>query len=486
MRFLQLLDVGAAFSSPFQIVENEAASPSWITVLIGKNGAKKSLALRTLLEAGLGHVVYNGRGHRPIKFKPNFLGRAPSNVIAISNTPWDRFPRGPQLGKLSRQLVQDSSRFVYIGQRAGTGNVSLWNSEVQLAFNLIEHANELDQRRENLEKVFAELGLQFCAGIRLQPSRAMLKQKHGEPWRFDDGKFAMYLQRLAKVVETLSRDRSLHPFAVASAEAYARDLRDNEQTRDRLRNVLSELHPSKVTLWLHPDRHVMHIGFQSVQEWRNVLYLGLVEIEGMNFLSTDSPALAKEARSTARESDLSSGQWNWLYNFCTLEFELRDDSLVLIEEPENSLHPTWQREYPSMLARILNDRTGCHAIIATHSVLLASGLPIGSGNLGVLEPDPLQDNRTRIRAVPSHIGWAADDLYREIFEVESSRSKEFSAAADNALRKLSRRELSVEALSLDDLTLLREAQKDLPTHDPMRSLVSAIFRQLENRGTDAP
>lgn len=64
------------------------------------------------------------------------------------------------------------------------------------------------------------------------------------------------------------------------------------------------------------------------------------------FFAAQGATLPKGAKQGAlRESDMSSGQWNWLYNFVSLCIELDDDSLVLIDEPENSLHPTWQRDF---------------------------------------------------------------------------------------------------------------------------------------------
>ena len=69
---------------------------------------------------------------------------------------------------------------------------------------------------------------------------------------------------------------------------------------------------------------------------------------------------------------LSSGEQNLLILCYKLVFELKDNSILLLDEPENSLHMAW-------LNNLLNDYidiaqlTGCQMIIATHSPAFIHG-----------------------------------------------------------------------------------------------------------------
>lgn len=69
---------------------------------------------------------------------------------------------------------------------------------------------------------------------------------------------------------------------------------------------------------------------------------------------------------------LSSGEQNLLILCYNLVFELKDNSILLLDEPENSLHMAW-------LNNLLNDYidiaqlTGCQMIIATHSPAFIHG-----------------------------------------------------------------------------------------------------------------
>jgi ABC-type lipoprotein export system ATPase subunit len=69
-------------------------------------------------------------------------------------------------------------------------------------------------------------------------------------------------------------------------------------------------------------------------------------------------------------ADASSGQQQMLCSIFGLVAELRSNSLVLIDEPELSLHPTWQMSFLGRIGAVLRKFTGCHVLIATHSPLI--------------------------------------------------------------------------------------------------------------------
>lgn len=69
-------------------------------------------------------------------------------------------------------------------------------------------------------------------------------------------------------------------------------------------------------------------------------------------------------------AEASSGQQQMLCSIFGLVAELRSNSLVLIDEPELSLHPTWQMSFLGHLEAVLKQFTGCHVLIATHSPLI--------------------------------------------------------------------------------------------------------------------
>lgn len=71
-------------------------------------------------------------------------------------------------------------------------------------------------------------------------------------------------------------------------------------------------------------------------------------------------------------SDASSGQLTLIASLIFLSVSVTDGSIVLIDEPENSLHPLWQREYVERLL-ILFAYRNVTIVIATHAPIVVSG-----------------------------------------------------------------------------------------------------------------
>lgn len=79
--------------------------------------------------------------------------------------------------------------------------------------------------------------------------------------------------------------------------------------------------------------------------------------------------------------EASSGEQQLLSSLFGLVAEMQDDSLILIDEPELSLHPSWQTQFLDLLMSVIRPFYGCHVLVATHSPLLAQrgqelGIPI--------------------------------------------------------------------------------------------------------------
>ena len=82
---------------------------------------------------------------------------------------------------------------------------------------------------------------------------------------------------------------------------------------------------------------------------------------------------------------------------------------LLIEEPENSLHPEIVRLIPRMLARLAR-RTGRQLILSTHSLDLLCGQGVGTEEILLLNP---REESTSVRAALD-LKQAADLLDRGV------------------------------------------------------------------------
>ena len=71
-------------------------------------------------------------------------------------------------------------------------------------------------------------------------------------------------------------------------------------------------------------------------------------------------------------TNLSSGEKEIIVLFYTLLFEIPDGVLLLIDEPEISLHVVWQEQLSILMERIMKSKPGVQVIIATHSPFISS------------------------------------------------------------------------------------------------------------------
>ncbi|MEN4806574.1 ATP-binding protein [Pantoea agglomerans] len=78
-------------------------------------------------------------------------------------------------------------------------------------------------------------------------------------------------------------------------------------------------------------------------------------------------------------SSLSSGQQSMMMNAIIISSFAKENSLICIDEPENSLHPEWQLNYMSFVDYLCPQNIGCHILIATHSPQIISGVKSNNG-----------------------------------------------------------------------------------------------------------
>jgi len=139
----------------------------------------------------------------------------------------------------------------------------------------------------------------------------------------------------------------------------------------------------------------------------------------------------------------SSGEQQILCSLLGLAGTLRNGSVVLIDEPELSLHPKWQIDYAGHLVGLLRIVKDCHVVIATHSPLIAQGFSnygCRVTKIGSERPGESADNQygsvEKILVdvfespVPSSL-FLADEIMRSMLQAD-----EFPAAKDAVIARL--------------------------------------------------
>lgn len=135
--------------------------------------------------------------------------------------------------------------------------------------------------------------------------------------------------------------------------------------------------------------------------------------------------------------DSSTGEIGLLTTFIRAIPEMKSNSVIFIDEPELSLHPSWQMKYIELLQKFLKGYSGCHIFIATHSHLLLSDLREKWSDVLVLRNENGKVKSKLLKHTP--FGWSPEAILYEVFQVSTVRNHYFEYDLRQLLSLISNR-----------------------------------------------
>jgi len=296
----------------------EMAPQNRFTVVIGRNGTGKSQLLR--------HIALSWTSSRETSRLRSPRAQLPSQVLAVTNLVSDVFP-------LTSKQTAAEYPYKYLGLRKATNSVNtgaLYDSTTQFIASCLTDP----RRTELLTPVLSTLEFFDCAlQFRIPVSSA-------EP--------SPSLEKLALQLEAVGyrlghrEIRDLHARLSSFSEVVASKGQSNLPQRDP-RQILREL--------------TLDFDVPAAELLRYLKRSSLVTAEVL--------VASKSGWIPIRR--LSTGQLLLLSTVARIAASIEDNSLVLIDEPEVGLHPTWQSDFIPTLQRTISGKSGSHFIIATHS-----------------------------------------------------------------------------------------------------------------------
>ena len=122
-------------------------------------------------------------------------------------------------------------------------------------------------------------------------------------------------------------------------------------------------------------------------------------------------------------SKASSGEVQIITALIGILATIKENSLILIDEPEISLHPNWQMKYMQILRKMFENYKSCHFIIATHSHFIVSDLKGDDSRIIGLRRDNEQGiEKIDLGKSMDTFGWSAEEVLYRIFNVKSTRN----------------------------------------------------------------
>lgn len=412
------------------------------TVIVGKNGVGKSRILTNIAKEGVKQAGYQGWGDI-------YPDREPL-VIAISTSPFDKFPSP------SRSRRKGHGCYRYVGMRGE----SMYSSSS--AISLISSASRglLDKilredKNVNFLGVFNALSflpsVDFVfkpAFVRVDQSETELPSKKGlyfivatpdEEARFSvDGRY-----------ENIFRELSTEE---KSEVAYA--MSNFSRLFNGRKAFILKVDFDKNLAFLDDQKAHPHI-INSIIILMNI---GLVRLMDVTLHKIDYGELSLKRA--------SSGEQCLVVLMLGIAGHIQDGSLVLIDEPEISLHPRWQERFMPLLASSFSKYKNCQFVVATHSPQIVARVESDQSFILSLP------RRTLHEAKDFH-NKSADFQLAELFDAPGLMNEYISRVGFNLIAKIRSRE-SIDDDIESDFSKLLFLKANLANDDPVMRLIISI------------
>lgn len=479
----------------FNFVGNDTNSVGpYITLLIGPNGTGKSQLLETIVN--IFNVIQASfeKGKMAQKFdcefylkyslnediieikytKSEFLVLLNTNKAEIFNIPTpskflasainlnDRFPFFTSRSKVK------NSKYVYLGIRTASNNAFKNNNALidRLSTSLFDRSNLAKYKNIfNLLSLKEELTILYKAG------RNLIIKNEKDLLSFQNP--ILLNEKFQKIIDNIEPGSR---FSIRR-DKYSRILNQFSNI-ELVSNFLTELFPtfSDFTRNFQYNSSIKFNDKNRIEAFLEEISV-LKVMRDLELLNVEKLLLHRKSTKYAFDN-ASSGEHHILSGFINIISTIEDSSLILIDEPEISLHPNWQIQYMNLLQSTFKNYKNCHFIISTHSHFLVSDLqPENSSIISFqLNDEGYISNQTLDFET---FGWSTENILYRVFGVSSVRN--YYLEMD--LREL----LSKVSTGSNEFARMREIIQslkrfDLSPDDPLSSIINTAEEYLKKNG----
>lgn len=133
----------------------------------------------------------------------------------------------------------------------------------------------------------------------------------------------------------------------------------------------------------------------------------------------------------------SSGELSLITTIIYISSVIQPQSVIIIDEPENSLHPKWQREYVNKIVSLFYYYQP-KIVIATHSPLVVTGAEINVPKTKVFKAQNFEFERQMNKTLN------IEEVYYDLFDTIMPENRVLSHILVGQLNKLEKKEIRLE------------------------------------------
>lgn len=445
------------------VKENQLSSNNYFSLIIGNNGTGKSRVLSSIARFFVNEFKNVQQKHL---FNSGFnFNQIPNKVIAITNSISDKFPVDQSFRPSENydDLISPKDfRYNYLGTRNkinSFSNKALMNRALDILF---ENYSELDVSR-NYRHVFEYLDYEPIIKLDFRLSNQIFENSMGE----------VTPEILINYLENRLFNNRFRHFSYERMEVIV-----HNKINELCDFINSQRNRENEILINFSEKNIFRIYHDRSMYYENVETYNLLGIlKKLDIVKGIEIKVYKKGGFEFNFNDASSGEANILSTLIALIPLIQDNSLILIDEPEISLHPLWQSQYINLLENIFSNFNGCHIIIASHSPFLVTDLP--SENSSVIT---LINKKGRIVSElinESTFGWSAEDILLNVFGLPTPRNFYLSQMISRALELLANANRSESELN----SLKSNIAKFYPlikNNDPLKHVANLIIEEVRN------
>lgn len=377
--------------------------PSRINILIGKNGVGKTKTLEKLVE----YLINPSNPGPTVSNHPNFL----SNLIVFSYNPYENF-------YVHRHNDNISIEYKYIGFRRyktiddGFNCLDIDNIEVINALKIlkdkyhdrIEYFNSLSAsiRKENFEEEV----------YTISTNESLKKEIVQEA-----------LKRYLRIIDEITNDVKNHDYISFESiiNLSKKDLTKQKYSNDtslinliiiNIQKVMPQI--STIALCSLTDEYNY---YENVFSWKSINIQDYKK--EIYFLDEEDKPIY-----------LSSGQKVYTNLIINLFSIIKNNSLIIIDEPENTLHPQFEIGFIKILQSIL-EVYNSFALIATHSSIITREVPTDSIHIIVEKNETIEIQKPLMTTFGANITSITNYIFDDVFTEE----KPYSTWLENKLKE---------------------------------------------------
>lgn len=414
------------------------------SILVGKNGTGKSTLLGNLASEFTKQLSRINKNYEELNFIENHdINIFPFEIITVSTSPFDKFP----IDRFNRQ-----KHYTYLGLRdintssIGLGYLSkIIGSLIESIYKNSKQAYEISNVLQFLEyRDEINIVLEFT----LNPNQ--LNDLINNP---------NLIQEFDNRTSTLFRKIN-RSFFINS------DNTINERKLNKLHRILVEL--------LNDEYFYRKILILSINRYGFENYELKTEIDSLIFLFEAGVIKLKDVLlSTIKNNEqysikeASSGEQSIILSILGIASKIKDNCLILIDEPEICLHPHWQEIYIEILTNTFDKYRNCQFIIATHSPLIISKL--SSYNSFIIN---MEDGR--INNSIDFINNSVDFQLANVFNHPGFKNEYLLRIAINIFSNISKNKKFSEN-DLENFEILEQQSRFLRIDDPVFDLYKTLI-----------